>query len=259
MTGVRRVRPDGGDGWSSRCCSTGCGSAVARPAPTSDPSGPRTTYVAVGGSDAIGVRHRRPAARRLDPAVLPTLAPPDHGVRQRRRARGDRGGGDHRPGPPRDLLACHRRHRVAGLGGPPRRDPGVDLRERTAAAAHHAARARGDDGAGRERPTARPAARLSGLSRRSRPPGSGRSAAPRRCPTPAVLAATPPPTTRRSPRTPPGPGRSWSTSSGPSPRRSPHGGPPFLDPSGADLSTAGSTLVAQTFSGALPAGSGHTA
>jgi hypothetical protein len=38
-----------------------------------------------------------------------------------------------------------------------------------------------------------------------------------------------------------------------------HGGAPFLDPSGTDLSTAGSTLFAQIFSAALPAGDHHTA
>jgi hypothetical protein len=38
-----------------------------------------------------------------------------------------------------------------------------------------------------------------------------------------------------------------------------HAGAPFLDPSGTDLSTAGSTLVAQTFGAALPAGDHHTA
>jgi hypothetical protein len=38
-----------------------------------------------------------------------------------------------------------------------------------------------------------------------------------------------------------------------------HGGAPFLDPSGADLSTAGSTLVAQAFGDAVPAGTRHTA
>ena len=37
------------------------------------------------------------------------------------------------------------------------------------------------------------------------------------------------------------------------------GGTPFLDPSGADLSTAGSTLVARAFGAALRAGAGHTA
>jgi hypothetical protein len=37
------------------------------------------------------------------------------------------------------------------------------------------------------------------------------------------------------------------------------GGAAFLDPSGSDLSTAGSTLVAQTFGQALPAGERHTA
>ncbi len=37
------------------------------------------------------------------------------------------------------------------------------------------------------------------------------------------------------------------------------GGAPFLDPSGADLSTAGSTLVAGAFAAALPAGDRHTA
>lgn len=38
-----------------------------------------------------------------------------------------------------------------------------------------------------------------------------------------------------------------------------HGGAPFLTPSGTDLSTAGSTLVARTFGAALPTAAGHTA
>ena len=38
-----------------------------------------------------------------------------------------------------------------------------------------------------------------------------------------------------------------------------HGGAPFLTPSGADLSTPGSTLVARTFGDALAAAGGHTA
>jgi len=38
-----------------------------------------------------------------------------------------------------------------------------------------------------------------------------------------------------------------------------HGGQPFLEPSGADLSTAGSTLVAEAFGDRLRAVTRHTA
>ena len=206
------------------------------------------------------LRHRRPAGRRVAPAVLPTLAPPDRGVRQRRRARGDRGG---RRSPTRPPSRPRRTPPSSPCGwsrrtcwtGPRRRPTGANCCSCSPPCAGTVTTTVLVGNA----PPPRPAARLSGMPERSRPPGSG-PACPTTLPAPAVLAAN---STaydqvdrrRRHPnRSDPGrpPAGTVATSVT-------DGAPPILDPSGADLSTAGSTLVAQAFSGALPAGSGHTA
>jgi hypothetical protein len=238
--------------------ATGCGSTVARPAPTSDPSGPRTTYVAVGGSDAIGsgtddplldawpqqfFRHSLPLT-----AVFVNAAEPGATVAEAIT--------DQAP------LATSSRATVVTvwlvstdlLDGTPASTYGNELlRLLTTLRGHGATTVL----VGNVPPLAQlpgyPACR-SGAARL----GRGQPC-PATLPAPAVLAAS---------------SVAYNQAIAADAARSgailvdlqrgvatavTDGGPPILDPTGADLSTAGSTLVAQAFSGALPARSGHTA
>ena len=239
----------------------GCGStgttATTRPRST----GPRTTYVAVGGSDAIGGGTDDPLLdawtqqffRRSLPldTVFVNAAVPGATV----------AAGPHRPGTPRPHLAGHRGHRVARLGRPPRRQP----RRRPTARSCCSSSPRCAHGGtttvlvGNVPPLAQlpgyPACR-GGATRVGRglrcPVGAPRLRRPRR-PTSAAYDQAIAADAARSGAI------LVDLQHAVSRIARARGGAAFLDPSGADLSTAGSTLVAQAFGAALPVGrTGHT-
>ena len=258
MTGVRRVR---------RTVTTaviavllaGCGPTVARRAPTSDPKGPRTTYVAVGGSDAIGngtddplldawpqqfFRHSLPLT-----AVFVNAAEPGATVAEAITDQVPLATSSHATVVTVWLVSADL------LDGTPASTYGNELLQLlTTLRGHGTTTVLVGNAPPLDQLPGYPACRS----------GAARLGRGEPCPATLPDAGGPggelqPPTTRPSRRTPPEPGRSWSTSRGPSPRRSPTGLHRSSIRPGADLSTAGSTLVAQAFSGALPAGSGHTA
>ncbi len=252
MTGVRRVRLTVAAAVVATLL-TGCGSAVTRPAPTSDPSGPRTTYVAVGGSDAIGYgtddplvdawtqqffRHSLPLG-----TVFVNAAEPGATVAEAIT--------DQVP------LAISSRATVVTVwlvaadlfDGTPASTYGSELLQLLTSLRGHGATVLVGNAPPLGQLPGYPACR-NGASRL----GRGEPCPPV-LPTPAALAAYDQVIAADAART----GAILVDLQGAVAASVAHGGPPFLDPSGADLSTAGSTLVARSFSGALPTGSGHTA
>ncbi len=257
MTGVRRVR---------RTVTTaviavllaGCGPAVARRVPTSDPKGPRTTYVAVGGSDAIGngtddplldawpqqfFRHSLPLT-----SVFINAAEPGATVAEAITDQVPLAISSHATVVTVWLVSADL------LDGTPASTYGSELLQLlTTLRGHGTTTVLVGNAPPPDQLPGYPACRIGAVRL-----GRGEPC-PTTLPTPAVLAANSAAYDEVIAADATRTGAVLVDLQGTVAASVAHGAPPFLDPSGADLSTAGSTLVAQAFSGALPAGSGHTA